>query len=95
MRREFLFLCAGESQMNLNFFQWIREGVRHSVLAGVSDAVNQMGETPHNDNLSARLGDYLRSNQQQEESTPRVGTDNKSRKRLGRSLKEIAPQRGE
>jgi hypothetical protein len=46
--------------MNINLFQWIREGVRHSVLLGVSDAVEQIGTHPTGDNLSGRLGEYLR-----------------------------------
>ncbi|MDO5553100.1 MAG: hypothetical protein Q4G68_05015 [Planctomycetia bacterium] len=29
--------------MDFNFFDWIRQGVRRSVLLGVSDAVTQMG----------------------------------------------------
>ncbi|MEZ6074929.1 MAG: hypothetical protein R3C56_04395 [Pirellulaceae bacterium] len=28
---------------NMNFFGWIRDGVRQSVLLGVSDAVEQLG----------------------------------------------------
>ena len=75
--------------MNINLFHWIREGVRHSVLAGVADAVDQLGETPHHDNLSARLGDYLRA--KDAASQPKLSHDPRVKKRLGRSLREISP----
>jgi hypothetical protein len=41
--------------MNLNVFTWIREGVRQSVLAGVSDAIEQMGTAVDGDDLRPRL----------------------------------------
>jgi len=71
--------------MNINLFQWIREGVRHSVLLGVSDAVEQIGTHPTGDNLSTRLGEYLRSSTSHVPS--RVGGSTQ-RKRLGRTLKD-------
>ncbi len=74
--------------MNVNLFQWIREGVRHSVLLGVADAVEQIGTPPTNDNLSVRLGEYLRSSP----ATPQSRVAGPAqRKRLGRSLKDFAP----
>jgi hypothetical protein len=76
--------------MNINVFQWIREGVRHSVLLGVSDAVEQMGTSPTGDNLSGRLGDYLRGSAS-EAALPRAAGP-APRKRLGRSLRDLAPQ---
>jgi len=75
--------------MNINLFQWIREGVRHSVLLGVSDAVEQIGTHPTGDNLSARLGEYLRGSSSDVPS--RVGGSTQ-RKRLGRTLKDLNPQ---
>jgi hypothetical protein len=75
--------------MNINLFQWIREGVRHSVLLGVSDAVEQIGTHPTGDNLSTRLGEYLRGSTS--EAPSRVGGSNQ-RKRLGRTLKDLNPQ---
>jgi hypothetical protein len=74
--------------MNVNLFQWIREGVRHSVLQGVADAVEQIGTSPADDNLSARLGEYLRNEPAAPQSRV-VGPV--QRKRLGRSLKDFAP----
>ncbi len=76
--------------MNVNLFQWIREGVRQSVMLGVADAVDQIGTPPSNDNLSARLGEYLRS--PSPTASPRLPSGGSgARKRLGRSLKDLAP----
>jgi len=73
--------------MNVNLFQWIREGVRQSVMMGVADAVEQIGTPPSNDNLSARLGEYLRGSSAPPARIPNANV----RKRLGRSLKDLAP----
>lgn len=75
--------------MNINLFQWIREGVRHSVLLGVSDAVEQIGTPPTNDNLSVRLGEYLRGTATE---APQRVSGPTQRKRLGRTLKDLNPQ---
>jgi hypothetical protein len=72
----------------MNFFSWIRDGVRHAVLLGVSDAVGDIG-TPHDgDDISQRLLQTLRTGQPtlidakpQEQRLPR--------KKLGRSLEQI------
>lgn len=72
--------------MNLNVFAWIREGVRMSVLAGVSDAIEQLGTPADGDELRPRIAEYLRrrnallENPAAPEGRPR---------RLGRSLKDL------
>jgi hypothetical protein len=72
--------------MQISLFQWLREGVKQSVLLGVSDAVDQMGTIPHNEDFNERLRASLRF-----EETP-VSSGNvtrgTTRKRLGRSLKD-------
>jgi hypothetical protein len=68
---------------DFNFFEWIRNGVRQSVLLGISDAVEQIGE-PEGNELKKDVLTAL-------ESSTAVRTRT-SKKRLGRSLKEIAPQ---
>ena len=46
--------------MDFNFFEWIREGVKRSVLLGVSDAVETMG-TPHDPETSRdKIMSFLR-----------------------------------
>jgi len=71
----------------MNFFSWVRDGVRQAVLLGVSDAVGDIG-TPHEgDDISQRLLQAMRSGQPiiaEARSTERV-----SRKKLGRSLEQI------
>ncbi len=72
----------------MNFFSWIRDGVRHAVLLGVSDAVNDIGTPPEGDDIGQRLLQALRSGQPTitAESTSHERT---SRKKLGRSLEQI------
>jgi hypothetical protein len=68
--------------MQYNFFQWIREGVRQSVLLGVSDAMEQIGTPDHGGELHEELRRSLTSTKS---SALRSG----GRKRLGKSLKEL------
>lgn len=72
--------------MDFNFFQWIREGVRQSVLLGVSDAMGQLGtpdsQAPLHESLQKSLAAPA-----QAVAGPRAAAP--ARKRLGKSLKEI------
>jgi hypothetical protein len=71
----------------MNFFSWVRDGVRQAVLLGVSDAVGDIG-TPHDgDDISQRLLQAMRSGQPiiAEARSP----ERTSRKKLGRSLEQI------
>lgn len=65
--------------MQFNLFSWLREGVKRSVLLGVSDAVETIGtpdvETQLNEQLFAGI---------EQKSKPSA-----KRKRLGRSLKDM------
>ena len=71
----------------MNFFTWVRDGVRQAVLMGVSDAVGDIGTRPDGDDISHRLLEALRSGQ------PVIAEDRPperaSRKKLGRSLEQI------
>jgi hypothetical protein len=67
---------------DLNFFNWIRDGVRRSVLLGISDAVQQIGE-PDGTDLKQEVLAIL-----EEKTAPRPRTQ---KRRLGRSLKELTP----
>ncbi|GAB5403774.1 MAG: hypothetical protein Aurels2KO_20050 [Aureliella sp.] len=75
---------------NMNLFTWIRDGVRQSVLLGVSDAVEQLGTPAAAEDLHPSVVGFL--NTDQSEGSPKI-TSKKStaggRKRLGKSLKEI------
>ncbi len=75
--------------MNVNFFQWIREGVKQSVLMGVSDAVGHLGPRPDSDPIGERLAGFL---QPSSGPAPRqLSGSAGGRKKLGRSLKDIHP----
>jgi hypothetical protein len=82
---------------NLGVFEWIREGVRRSILLGVSDAFEQIGSPEDRSELHPQLTLALR------ESAPRMleapaaataatstrGMSKPERRRLGRSLDQI------
>ncbi len=71
--------------MNVNFFEWLRDGVRQSVLLGVSDAIEQIGSPADADELHPNVAALL----QGEPAQPRKGGAGGGRKRLGKSLKEM------
>lgn len=70
--------------MNVNFFEWLRSGVRQSVLLGVSDAIEQIGTPADSDELHPNFAALLQS----EAAKPKRGNA-AGRKRLGKSLKDI------
>jgi hypothetical protein len=72
--------------MNLNVFNWIREGVKQSVLAGVSDALDHMGTSVDGEDLRPKISEVLRRQTSTVDATP--GTEARPR-RLGRSLKDL------
>jgi len=75
----------------MNFFAWIREGVRQAVLLGVSDAVSNIGTPPEGDDIAPRLLEALRDGNQTAltASTSKSGGRGTSRKKLGRSLNQV------
>jgi hypothetical protein len=74
----------------MNFFTWIRDGVRQAVLLGVTDAVGDIGTPVEGDDISQRLLQAIRTGQPTViESHPAERT---TRKKLGRSLEQIQTQ---
>jgi hypothetical protein len=77
----------------MNFFNWIREGVRQAVLYGVHDAVGELGPTHSGLDMNDRILHLLRTSP--EADAPRLdaptvgGTAVAKRKRLGRTLGDI------
>lgn len=71
--------------MNVNFFEWLRDGVRQSVLLGVSDAMEQIGSPSDSDELHPNVAAML----QGEATKPKRAGSSAGRKRLGKSLKEM------
>lgn len=74
----------------MNFFAWIREGVRQAVLLGVADAVDSLGSTPDGGDYRQRIGEVLRASpdagQWKRLAGPSAVT---GRRKLGRGLEEI------
>lgn len=73
--------------MQINLFQWVREGVRQSVLMGVADAVDDLGSPDGNGKFSKSIRDMARQNAIDAGLVGEAPT----RRRLGKSLKEISP----
>ena len=75
--------------MQLNVFAWIREGVKRSVLLGVSDAIESIGAPEGDDGaLKRRLTQLLLPEAIPIPSAPALSG---SRKRLGKSLRDVTP----
>ena len=70
--------------MQFNLFDWVREGVKRSVIQGVSDAMEAIG-SPAEDDGPARLAPLLVTG---DTSQPAI-TGAAKRKRLGRSLRDV------
>ncbi|MCA9141019.1 MAG: hypothetical protein KDB00_29820 [Planctomycetales bacterium] len=77
--------------MNMNFFQWLRDGVRQSVILGVSDAVEQIGVPENEPEVQPTLAALLGSDASTTTKPRRKVTTTANRKRLGKSLKEMNP----
>ena len=71
--------------MNVNFFEWLRDGVRQSVLLGVSDAIEQIGTPADTDELHPNVAALITGTT----TKPKRASGNQGRKRLGKSLKEM------
>ena len=70
---------------NFNLFNWIREGVKQSILMGVSDAVETIGTPENPEEINPQLAAHL----QPEETKTKGKVGATKRKRLGRGLSEM------
>jgi hypothetical protein len=71
----------------VNFFSWVRDGVRQAVLMGVTDAVGDIGTPPDGDDIGQRLLQAIRTGQPTIEAAS--SHERTTRKKLGRSLEQI------
>ncbi len=76
---------SGMALMNVNFFEWLRDGVRQSVLLGVGDAIEQIGTPADSDDLHPNVAALFHGDSG---SKAKRGKPS-GRKRLGKSLKEM------
>lgn len=79
---------------NLGVFEWIREGVRRSILLGVSDAFEQLGTPDDRNELHPQLASALREASPRALEAPAASASPRAmskpeRRRLGRSLEQI------
>lgn len=76
--------------MSANFFEWIRDGVRQSVLLGVSDAIEELGTPTQGEEIHPGVAAFLAADKgDRKRVSSATGTPQGGRKRLGKSLKEI------
>ena len=77
--------------MKFNFFDWVREGVKQSVLLGVSDAAEHIATPAEADQLNSRLlSTFADGRLITDQAKPKGGRGR--RKALGRSLSTIMEQ---
>ncbi len=80
---------------SINFFGWIRDGVKQSVLLGVSDAIETIGTPEDASGMHPNVAALLKGQSAEPTAhvaatrTPGQATANK--KRLGKSLRDIEP----
>lgn len=80
----------------LGLFNWIRDGVKQSVLLGVSDAIDTIGSPEENRSLNPALLSFakqplaMQAEARIDEPAQRKIPGASGRKRLGRSLSDIA-----
>jgi hypothetical protein len=77
--------------MSVNFFNWIRDGVKQSVLLGVSDAIETLGSPADPKTMHPNIAALMKGSDENSSRTTNVasGAPSNSRKRLGRSLRDI------
>ncbi|MCL2743376.1 MAG: hypothetical protein FWE67_05950 [Planctomycetaceae bacterium] len=77
---------------NFNFFSFIRDGVRRSVLGGVEDAVQTLGLPPESDSTKSVLFKNLLTDDTVDASTPRKITASRGgQSKLGRGIGDLQP----
>ena len=74
--------------MKFNFFDWVREGVKQSVLLGISDAAEHIGTPAEADQLNSRLVSAFTDGRLITDQE-RAKNGRARRKALGRSLSTI------
>ena len=92
-RDQFSTQLEMEKPMSLNFFERLRTSIRNSVLMGVHDAVDCLGESPDKEDIQKQLIAFIGKNPD-DESGKAPSTGRPRNKKLGRTLKQIQAQNG-
>jgi hypothetical protein len=74
----------------MGFFAWLREGVRRAVLLGFSDAITQIGDRREGEDLGPHLAAALQNGIADDSKAALPAPTSSGRKRLGKSLEQIA-----
>lgn len=74
---------------SFNLFAWIREGVRQSVLLGVTDAIENIGTPVGTEDVTPHLKAMLQPRDLAGLPASKTVNEAPQRKRLGRSLKDL------
>ena len=77
--------------MSFNFFDWVRDGVKNSVLHGVNDAVNVLG-MPHEETAKDKILGFLKTDSEAPVRRITSGGTSAGTKKLGRGLSEITKE---
>ncbi|MDR3111465.1 MAG: hypothetical protein LBU65_17475 [Planctomycetaceae bacterium] len=81
--------------MNFNFFDWIRDGVKRSILEGTSDAMRTLGMPLDKQESSERIMSFLQDDNTttNEKQVKFIGNGEPKTKtkKLGRSINDIQP----
>ncbi len=79
--------------MDFNFFEWIREGVKRSVLMGVSDAVETMGAPHDPEQARDKIMAFLKEDSETTTTSRRrvSSSSTAGQRKLGRSIADIHP----
>lgn len=79
--------------MNFNFFDWIRDGVKRSVLLGVSDAVQTMGMPQDEESSKDKILGFLQNDEATATASRRRisggSASGSGKPKLGRSISDI------
>ena len=78
--------------MNFNFFDWLRDGVKRSVLIGVSDAVQTMGMPPDEESSRDKILSFLQEETQAPQHRRLQASSSATggqRKRIGRTIDDL------
>lgn len=78
-----------EATMGFDFFTWIREGVRQSVLMGVADACESLGSPQNGERMDQRITAYLQDGEVQAPVRRIAGSGTATRRKLGRGLTQV------
>lgn len=75
----------------MNFYAWVREGVKRAVLLGFADAIEHIGVPQDGEDSSQQFLALLKQSKPLEgpERAPSGSSSAPGRKRLGRSLDDI------